>query len=102
MHNMCVKCRARQDGKKQQGPEGGGEIARIWQCVCVFVWWGSRGAARTQWDICIGSIRMDLQGGCIHGTQANKQGTTENWEITRQIPKAKGEDKGEGAAPEQR
>ena len=60
MHSMCLKRRARQDGRQQQGPEGGRrDSMHMAVCMCVFVWWGSRGAAGTQWGIC---IRRDQRG----------------------------------------
>ena len=82
--------------------QGGEERWHVFASVCVFVWWGSRGAAGTQWGAsALEAVEWDHEG--LH-TRHRGEETRHNGEleIKRQIPKAKKEATREGAAPEQR
>ena len=80
MHSMCMKRRATEDGRQQQGPGGGRDSTHMRQCVCVCLV-GNQGCSR---DTMRHLHQKGSKRGCTNGTQANKQGTME---IKRQKPR---------------
>ena len=84
MHSMCVKCRARQDGRQQQVPGGGGRRDSMHMAVCVCVCLvGKQGCSRDT----MGHLHQKgSKRGCTHGTQV-KAGHNGELEITRQKPR---------------